>query len=311
MANNPNPSRITAALWYFAESCLAMQPGTENGGTFADKPGYHNTRNNLVNQGRTNDYSIRLAADKAGPGDKTAAFDWTFPDAQSGRYGTIVKYGQRVRAAFHSRDPRTRGWREVLIQADADSNAEGYDFTSWSERTPDSSHLWHGHFSVLRQYLNDMTVMNGMLSILWGESLETWRAGRSRYGGTGEGPVAATGGNKRMILGVYYAPDGSQRWVWSDGNLFSEIPGTKDDWLLNARRATASRFAEHRNEADFYREVGRPVADLIPKPVVFDVAAIARELAGNAEFIEAIRSGLSSVDPEEILRVAGDRLAGR
>lgn len=169
MANNPNPVRVTDALWYFVESCLAMQPGTQNGGTYTDKPGYHNTRDNLYRQGRTNDYSVRLAADKQGPGDKTAAFDWTFPDAQQGRYGTIVRYGARVREAFRRRDPRLFGWREVLIQADPDTSAEGFDFVSWTERTPDSSHLWHGHFSVLRQYLNDYAVMNGMLSILRGD----------------------------------------------------------------------------------------------------------------------------------------------
>src|SRR5688572_24642862 len=77
---NPDPGRISGALWYFAVECLAMEPGTRYGGTYADKPGYHNTRDNLLNQGRSGDYSVRLPADRAGPGDKTAAFDWTFSD---------------------------------------------------------------------------------------------------------------------------------------------------------------------------------------------------------------------------------------
>lgn len=185
MARNPDPRRITDALWYFAESCLAMQPGTQYGGIVAAQKGYHGWRDWLIENGLLNDYSIRFAPDKLGPGDKSAAFDWTFPDAQRGQYGTIIRYGSRVRAAHQSRDPRAYGFREVLIQADSDGDAEGYDFYLWNTRTPDSSHLWHGHFSVLRQYLNDFNAMNGMLSILAGESYETWRSGQSRYGGTG------------------------------------------------------------------------------------------------------------------------------
>lgn len=198
MANNPNPQRITPALWYFAEGCLALHPGTRNGGIVAQQPGYHCWRDWLVNN-RPNDYSIRYGPDKLGPGDKSAAFDWTFPDAQRGAYGTIIRYGERVRAAHQSRDERAYGFREVLIQADWDNDAEGYDFYLGSVRTPDSSHLWHGHFSVLRQFLNDMRAMQGMLSILAGESLATWRAGGSRYGGTGTGDDMTPDENRRLF----------------------------------------------------------------------------------------------------------------
>jgi len=198
MAGNPNPGRITDALWYFRTQCLALQSGTQDGGITVEQPGYHGTRNWMI-VNRPNDYSIRFAPDKLGPGDKAAAFDWTFPDAQSGRYGTIITYGSRVRDAHQARDPRAYGFREVLIQADADGNAEGYDFLLWSTRTPDDSHLWHGHFSVLRQYLNDMTAMRGMLSILAGEPLSTWQAGRSRYGGTGVEDDVDSDQNRRLF----------------------------------------------------------------------------------------------------------------
>ncbi len=268
MANNPNPSLITPALWYFAEQCLAMQPGTQNGGIVAtNQGGYHNTRNNLINQGRSNDYSIRQSPDKGGPGDKCAAFDWTFPDAQNGQYGTIIKYGARVRDTWSTRDPRAFGFREVLIQADWDNDAEGYDFYFGTIRTPDDSHLWHGHFSVLRAYLNDYAAMNGMLSILAGESLETWRAGRSRYGGN---PGAAPGGtgDEEMFVAVLRGPNNAQRWVWSNGQTFTEIPGTTNGWLLAARRAVATGpDREHTNEADFLKEVGTPFAETLPNDV--------------------------------------------
>lgn len=288
MAKNPNPALITDALWHFAEACLAMQPGTEYGGIVAtNQDGYHNTRNNLNNQGRTNDYSIRLAADKAGPADKCAGFDWTFPDAQSGRYGTIVKYGERVRSAYWARDPRLNGWREVLIQADTDGDAEGYDFASWSERTPDSSHLWHAHFSVLRQYLNDMNVMNGMLSILAGESLETWRAGRSRYGGS----AVSTGTGEEMFVGVLREAGKGERWVWTDGKSFTEIT---EGWLLKERRAIAVKEANHTDPVSFFKEVGIPFADTLPADVAevelpedFEERVAAKVLAGITGALDA------------------------
>lgn len=194
---NPNPDRITDALWWFRTQCLALEPGTEDGGIYAPKWEYHDTRNHIIGAGR-NDYSVRYQPDKEGPGDKAAAFDWTFPDAQRGRYTTIIKYGARIRDAFHSRDPRLYGFREVLIQADPDGNAEGFDFLLWSERTPDSSHLWHAHFSILRRHVGDRAVMAAMLSILAGEPLAVWRTGQSRYGPAGTPAVPAGDGVVRV-----------------------------------------------------------------------------------------------------------------
>lgn len=294
MARNPDPSRITAALWYFVESCLAMQPGSRYSGTFADKPGYHNTRNNLINQGRTNDYSVRLAADKLGPGDKTAAFDWTFPDAQEGRYGTIIRYGQRVRSAFYARDPRLRGWREVLVQADADGNAEGFDFTSWSERTPDSTHLWHAHFSVLRQHLNDMTVMNGMLSILAGESLDTWRAGLSRYGGSNVAEIS-----DRLAAQISNA----DTYLWRGlTQLDDDIEGIKP-----GPEPVENKFARQ------FKQMVRDVAELRARPVVVvDAQEVAAALAANVEFVNTLAGAIVANLPDEsdIAAELGRRLSG-
>lgn len=292
---NPDPGRITAALWYFVESCLAMQPGTQYGGTFADKPGYHNTRNNLYNQGRTNDYSVRLAADKAGPGDKCAAFDWTFPDAQSGRYGTIVRYGERVRSAFRARDPRLRGWREVLIQADVDGDAEGFDFTSWSERTPDDSHLWHGHFSCLRQYLNDIAVMNGMLSILAGESLATWNAGLSKYGGANMAELT-----DRLAEQIHNA----DTYLWRGlTQLDDKVPGIKP-----SGDPVDNKFAQQ------FKQLVRDVAELRARPTaVVDARALADELTADVGFVNALAAAIVGLLPstDDIAAELGSRLSTR
>src|SRR5512139_263740 len=150
MAANPNPAHITDASWWLMEQLIALAPDdTVNSGIYGDwKPGYHNSRRNLLaNPEWRNDYSIQLAADKLGPDDKGAAYDWTFKSAQRGDYSRILVFGDRIEAAFNARDPRLAGWREVLIQADPDDQAEGFDFQGWYRRTPDNSHTWHMHAS--------------------------------------------------------------------------------------------------------------------------------------------------------------------
>lgn len=179
--NNPNPARISAAMWEFVEALEALEPAdTEYSGSWGDwKPGYHADRNTLLrNPAWRNDYSIRLPADKLGPGQMGAANDWTFRSAQRGDFSNISKYGGRVAAAHAARDPRLSGWREVLIQADMDKPPEGFDFVTWTTRTPDATHAWHGHFSILRQRIEDRSTYQAMLSILRGETLAQWQATR-------------------------------------------------------------------------------------------------------------------------------------
>jgi hypothetical protein len=167
VATNPNPTRISDAWWWFMEQLVALSPGSINSGVYANKAGYHNTRDNLLSKLEwRNDYSIRLTADRRGPGDKASAGDWTFPEAQAGDFSRIRVYGARVRDAFNRRDPRLKGWREVLIQADTDLQAEGYDFQTWSTRTPDATHAWHGHFSELREHINSFDNKRNMLLVL-------------------------------------------------------------------------------------------------------------------------------------------------
>jgi hypothetical protein len=169
---NPAPAVISNEMWRFRTYCLWLEPGSQDvdSGIFADKPGYHNKRNALP----STDYSVRLQADKEGPSDKASAFDWTFRTAQGGNYSRIIFYSDRIEAAFNRRDPRLYGFREVLCQADTDLAAEGFDFVSWTRRTPDDSHLWHMHFSKLRKYINDRQSYDAMLSILSGQSLADW-----------------------------------------------------------------------------------------------------------------------------------------
>jgi hypothetical protein len=232
MATNPNPARITAASWWFVERLLALEPGSSNGGTYTDKPGYHNTRDNLLAQGLRGDYSIQLAADKLGPADKTAAYDWTFPSAQRGDYSRIMTYGARVQAAFSARDPRLRGWREVLVQADADSYAEGFDFAGWYTRTPDSSHLWHMHLSELRQHTESYDNKRAMLSVLAGQGLAGWRGD--------DMPVFA-----RLPDGAIWVSDGPTRYNIRSLDDLTEALAAHGRTVGDLRQVSAARIGAY------------------------------------------------------------------
>lgn len=171
MAANPNPTRITEAQWWFIEQLLALEPSdTVFAGAWTNKkPGYHCDRNTLLaTPAWVNDYSIRLPADKRGPGQYGAAVDWTFRSAQNGDFKNISKYGSRIEAAFKARDPRLKGWREVLLQADMDAPPEGFDFQTWTTRVPDATHMWHFHFSELRENVELYENKIAMLSVLRG-----------------------------------------------------------------------------------------------------------------------------------------------
>lgn len=202
MAANPNPARISAPLWWFVEQCTALTPtafSDEYGGTVnQNESGSHNTRDGLLaNPNWRNDYSIRDSLNKQGPGDKTAAFDWTFPSAQGGNYGPIVLYAARIKVAWEQKDPRTYALFEVLCEADFDYDPEGYVFyPSHIFRVPDRSHKWHIHFGFIRKYLNDQAAFEAIFSIIAGESLAAWQA-RSGQGGSS---VPTAGGLSRMFM---------------------------------------------------------------------------------------------------------------
>jgi hypothetical protein len=170
--SNPNPARITDAMWRLWLALKALEPSTQLGGIYANKPGYHNTR--AANS--SSNYSVRDAQDKRGPGDKAAAIDWTFPSAQRGDYRLIAKYMSRImRSGKDKNDERLDGWREVFGQADSDRAVEGWDCRYLRPVTSDSSHLWHIHFSESREHVESWANKDALLSVLKGESLAAWR----------------------------------------------------------------------------------------------------------------------------------------
>ncbi|TDV44251.1 hypothetical protein [Actinophytocola oryzae] len=189
---NPNPARITDESWWLMQQLLALQPGSQNGGIYDNKPGYHNTRD----ANAADDYSIRDPEDQGGPSDKAAAYDWTFPDAQSGNYATIAMYAQRLLASGQDpNDPRMDGWKEFFGQTNNDSHVEGWDFRRDKDATSKPSHLWHIHLSEDRDKVTSLDNKLAALSVLRGETVAQWRGKRSAVavGADGQLQMFATG----------------------------------------------------------------------------------------------------------------------
>jgi hypothetical protein len=170
---NPDPALIADATWALWEGMHALEPDTLLGGIYAKKRGYHNTRN----ANRATDYSVRDALDRAGPGDKASAIDWTFPEAHRGNYRRIALYSSRLLASGRdARDPRLDSLREFFGNTDADREVEGWDFRHDKAVRSDSSHLWHIHISITRARVADPAMTRAVLSVLKGETVAQWLA---------------------------------------------------------------------------------------------------------------------------------------
>ena len=165
-------SNVTDATAYLKEAMLSLEPGTQWGGDFADKPGYHNKRQNLPSY----DYSVcDKPPDGGGSSSVAAAVDWTFPEAQRGDYSRISVYTKRLMdSALDPADIRLDGWREFYGQADNDSYVEGWDCRYGYAVTSDSSHLWHIHLSENRDQTGSYPNKDNLLSVLRGETVEEW-----------------------------------------------------------------------------------------------------------------------------------------
>lgn len=128
-------SRITQAVRSLYDKLRAM-PGATGSGVYANKRGYHNSRNGNPSY----DYSVVLPLDKQGPGDAAAAIDITCSTSD------MIRYTKLAMAALDRKDPRFRSIREFIGTRDG-RNVVRYTRTSrtgspkWA--SSDSSHLWH------------------------------------------------------------------------------------------------------------------------------------------------------------------------
>ena len=194
MAVNPNPTRITSAMWRTWEESQAIIPGVRLGGIYANKRGYHNYV--YANQANwPGDYSIRLPLDLIGDLTKARAIDLTMSTAEM-----IKRTGYLKRSAEHPDDDRLGCLREFIGTLDGvrvfcmihDTPTSAWQI-DWSR---DSTHLWHIHKSGFTLYCDDWAAApgvygwEGVISVLSGETWDAWVA---RKAGTQPTPQPPSG----------------------------------------------------------------------------------------------------------------------
>lgn len=179
---NPNPARITNALWWLACMRDMLEPLSENGGILAIKPGYHSYGSRLPDFGEGDsrtDHSIRRAPDRTGPWWKqyAAAHDWTFTRAHTGNYTEINKYTNRLLNAMKSlTDTRPDDvYAYTIGQIDTDRVVEGWNEYDDEPESGDESHLWHRHDAFRRNIIGSFLHMWKALTIDMGWTFVEWQ----------------------------------------------------------------------------------------------------------------------------------------
>ncbi|GIG71348.1 hypothetical protein [Phytomonospora endophytica] len=300
---NPDPSRITAAMWRLWSEFDVHHPKTQLGGIFAPKSGYHNTRNANV----PGDYSRQFAADRRGPADKAAALDLTFPNAQGGDFSTIILYSRRLDAAAKARDPRlyvgrTPVLREFIGTIDGE-RPYAYDLQRrGSDHDRDDSHMWHIHLSVTRQFVTDWDILAGVLSVLIGDSI-----------------VAITKDDMKTMMQWDPGDDtGIPNWEWRGDFTANKTVRASFAWWLGPELAHAAKVEAAAARADVAKLAGeltelRKRVDGLPKTLAPAlVKAVGQAIAeGIADDVltnaikEGVRDVLGSLDSDQLKPAEG------
>jgi len=161
------------AIQQLFDTVKQRMPSAALGGIYANKPGYHNARNQLS----SGDYSVQKPPDKEGDGWAAAALDIT-PNAADQK-----TMSQRLLNAKN--DSRMAPIREFFGSTNGTSVC-GWDYYGGYAVTSDSSHLWHVHISVLRKYTNDVAALQKVADVITGVS----------SGGGDSGGGGSTGGDE-------------------------------------------------------------------------------------------------------------------
>jgi hypothetical protein len=143
-----------AAIQALFDTVKSRMPSAQLGGIYANKPGYHNARNQLP----PSDYSVQTAPDKHGDPAAASALDITWGSANDQRTSS-----QRLLNAKN--DSRMSCIREFFGSTDGVTVC-GWDYYGGYPVTSDDSHLWHIHLSVLREYANDQAALAKVADVI-------------------------------------------------------------------------------------------------------------------------------------------------
>ena len=177
---NPNPQRISDNVWRFWCCYVRRVPGARLGGVYAAKTGYHNYRDAIS----SGDYSSGrdVTADNRGSGKFASGIDLTLSDTE------MRSQTNRLDKAARTRDKRlyihggptlrefigTKNSSDVYCWVFTGGVPLGVDGDSGPDPGRDKTHLWHIHLSIIRQFSNDRLALEGVLSVMLGESSEAF-----------------------------------------------------------------------------------------------------------------------------------------
>lgn len=177
---NPNPTRISDAEWRLWCEIVRRIGSARLGGIYANKAGYHNYRAALP----ANDYSVEdVAADRRGPSNCASAEDISLSDEDMRTVTGRLDHAARARdiRLYTARGPvlrefiGTKDSSTVYCYVLVGGRALGVGADAGPDPGRDSSHLWHVHLSIIREFCNDRVALDGVLSVMIGESLSDYQ----------------------------------------------------------------------------------------------------------------------------------------
>jgi hypothetical protein len=258
--------------------------------------GYHISRQD---QGSSN-YSVIRPDDKPGngPNDRAAAIDMTMSTAD------IIKCHTRMRELWKNRANDSRfkyinawnGW-------DGQGDAGRYDVVKGTITTASADHKWHIHLEIRRKYVNDLTAMKAILSILKGEAASSTPAKPSTPVSNGDDDM-----NKAEFLAFLASTEGKTALataVWGTDNVIaapgSPKPGKNPDGTdVNTHWAGGTYLQNTYNAAVAARTYSNQASTALQKDVNIDEAGIAKALLANTEFINGFAASLAAKLPPTV-----------
>jgi hypothetical protein len=248
--------------------------------------GYHISRED---QPKTN-YSVIRTDDKPGngPSDRASAIDMTMSTSD------MIKCHTRLRDAWKNRanDPRMKyinawnGW-------DGQGDAGRYDVVKGTIAFATADHKWHIHLEIRRKYVNDMIAMKAILSLIKGESLDTYRGVTTKPSTPVSKPTTPAVEDDDMPLtdaDVKKVVDA----VWKK-HLNIETDAKKPANLQEAGSILRYTSSEHHKLSTLASQILTKLnGDLV------DEKAIAATLAGDLSFISGLANAISAKLPSGV-----------
>lgn len=253
--------------------------------------GYHISRQDQS----SSNYSVIRPDDKPGngPNDRASAIDMTMSTAD------MIKCHTRLRTLWKNNDPRMKyinawnGW-------DGQGDAGRYDVVKRTITTATADHKWHIHLEIRRKYVNDMTAMRAILSMLAGES------------GSGVTAPATNSGDDDMnkaeflaFLGSKEGRDALSRAVWNTDDVVSApgnpAPGKNPDGtVVNTHWTPGTYLSNIYNAAVSARTYSNEASSALKKDVNVNEVEIVNALLTNPAFINGFAASLAAKLPPTV-----------